>query len=499
MRNRVAVLHGVNLDALERRPPEHYGGLSLTLLEQKISHFAHELGLEARFFQSNHEGEFVEELHRSADYADGLILNPGAWTHYAWALRDAVEVAGLPAVEIHLSDPDSREEWRHLSVLADVVVARVKGEGVDGYRTALDAPQGGDVSRADRVVARLAEREVDALLVTDLVNIRYLTGFTGSSAMVVIGPDTRRFITDFRYVERAQAEVSGFDQERAPQEFAEALKEGWPEGPVRLGFEDQHVSVSQHARLRELLPDRIELVRAGGLVEAERAVKEPAEVEAIRVAAALVDDIYAWLFETGIVGRTEREVALALEEEMRRRGARGPSFPSIVASAEHGALPHAEPRDVEIVPGVLVTLDLGAEVDGYCSDCTRTWATGEIDGDLAAIYDLVLRAQEAALGAVRAGPTGREVDAVARDLITAEGHGDHFGHGLGHGVGLQVHEGPRLARTATDPLVAGNVVTVEPGVYVPGRGGVRIEDLVVVTEDGCDVLSATSKAPAIVG
>ena len=137
MKNRVAVLHGVNLDALDRRPPEVYGGLSLTLLEQRISQFARELGLEVSFFQSNHEGEFVEELHRSPDYADGLILNPGAWTHYAWALRDAVEVAGLPAVEIHLSDPDSREEWRHLSVLADVVVARVKGEGVDGYRTAL--------------------------------------------------------------------------------------------------------------------------------------------------------------------------------------------------------------------------------------------------------------------------------------------------------------------------------------------------------------------------
>jgi 3-dehydroquinate dehydratase II len=142
MRNRVAVLHGVNLDALERRPPEVYGGLSLTLLEREISQFAHDLGLEARFFQSNHEGDFVEELHRSPDYADGLILNPGAWTHYAWALRDAVEVAGLPAVEIHLSDPDSREEWRHLSVLADVVVARVKGEGVAGYRTALERLKG---------------------------------------------------------------------------------------------------------------------------------------------------------------------------------------------------------------------------------------------------------------------------------------------------------------------------------------------------------------------
>jgi Xaa-Pro aminopeptidase len=355
------------------------------------------------------------------------------------------------------------------------------------------------VSRADRVAGRLGEREVDLLLVSDLVNIRYLTGFTGTSAMAVVGPDTRRFITDFRYVERAKTEVTGFDRERAPQEFAEALKDGWPEGNLRLGFEDHKVSVRQHARLRELLPDRIELVPAGGLVEAERAVKEPGEVERIRVAAQLVDGIYDWLFEAGIVGRTEREVARALEEEMRRRGASGPSFPSIVASAEHGALPHAEPRDVDIRPGVLVTLDLGAEVDGYCSDCTRTWATGELDDDLAAIYDLVLRAQEAALGAVRAGPTGREVDAVARDLIAAEGHGEHFGHGLGHGVGLEVHEGPRLGRSASDALEAGNVVTVEPGVYVPGRGGVRIEDLVVVTEDGCDVLSATSKAAATVG
>jgi Xaa-Pro aminopeptidase len=350
------------------------------------------------------------------------------------------------------------------------------------------------VSRADRVAARLAEREADVLLVTDLVNLRYLTGFTGSSAIALVGPDTRRFITDFRYVERARAEVDGFGLERAPQDFAEVLKDGWPEGTVRLGFEDQHVSVRRHAQLREALPDRVELVAAGGLVEAERAVKEPAEVEAIRAAAGLADEIYAWVHERGLVGRTEREVALALEEEMRRRGARGPSFPSIVASGDHGALPHAEPRDVEIAPGTLVTLDLGAELDGYCSDCTRTWATGELDDDLAAIYELVQRAQETALDAVRPGPTGRELDAVARDLIAAEGHGEHFGHGLGHGVGLEVHEGPRLARSGTDALMAGNVVTVEPGVYVPGRGGVRIEDLVVVTPDGRDVLSATPKA-----
>ena len=354
------------------------------------------------------------------------------------------------------------------------------------------------MSRADRVVARLGEKQADLLLVTDIVNVRYLTGFTGTNAVAIVGADVRRFLTDFRYVERAKAEVSGFDRERAPQDFAEALGDGWPAGELRLGFEDQHVSVRRHARLREVLPDRIELVPAGGVIEAERAVKDPGELDAIRSAAALADEVYEWLAEAGLVGRTEREVALALEHEMRRLGAEDPSFPSIVASAENGARPHAEPRDAEIAAGTLVTLDISARVDGYCSDCTRTWATGGLPDDLEEIYDLVLRAQQAALDAVEPGRTGREVDAVARDLIVAEGHGEHFGHGLGHGVGLQVHEAPRLTRTVTDPLVAGNVVTVEPGVYVPGRGGVRIEDLVVVTGDGREVLSATTKALRVV-
>ena len=198
------------------------------------------------------------------------------------------------------------------------------------------------------------------------------------------------------------------------------------------------------------------------------------------------------LREQGLVGRTEREVAFALETEMRRRGAE-PAFESIVASGPRGALPHAVPADEAIARGTLVTLDIGARHEGYCSDCTRTWATGELPDDLAEAYELVRRAQAEALAAVRPGPEGREVDAVARDIIEAAGHGEHFGHGLGHGVGLEIHEGPRLARTGEARLVAGNVVTVEPGVYLPGRGGVRIEDLVVVTEDGHRVLSATSK------
>ena len=349
------------------------------------------------------------------------------------------------------------------------------------------------MDRADRVSERLQERELDLLLVTDLTNVRYLTGFTGSNGMAVVGRDVRRFVTDFRYVEQAATEVPGFDRERAPQDFVTALSDGWPPGELRVGFEDASVSVRRHARTLEVVPDRVELVAAGGIVEAERAVKDHDELERIAAAAQLTDRVYVWLREWGLVGRTEREVALGLEHEMRRMGASAPSFPSIVASAERGALPHATPTDLPIPAGALVTIDIGSVLDGYCSDCTRTWATGELPGDLADAYALVARAQEAALDAVRPGPTGRDVDAVARAIIDEAGHEEHFGHGLGHGVGLEVHEGPRLARSGKDPLAAGNVVTVEPGVYLPGRGGVRIEDLVVVTPTGHEVLSSTTK------
>jgi Xaa-Pro aminopeptidase len=354
------------------------------------------------------------------------------------------------------------------------------------------------MDRGDRVSGRIEERGLDLLLVTDLTNLRYLTGFTGTNGLGLVGPGVRRFFTDFRYLERARGEVEGFDVERAGPDLAATLSDGWPPGDLRLGFEDQHLTVRRHARVREILPARIELVAAGGLVEAERAIKEPREIEAIRAAAALADEVYRWLVGWGLVGRTEREVARALEHEMRTRGAQDPSFPSIVAAAENGALPHATPRDVPIPPRALFTLDIGARLDGYCSDCTRTWATGDLDDDLADLYELVRSTQEAALAAVRPGPSGREVDAVARDLIAAAGHEDHFGHGLGHGVGLEVHESPRLARSEDARLARGNVVTVEPGVYVPGRGGVRIEDLVVVTEDGSQVLSGTTKALTVV-
>ena len=301
------------------------------------------------------------------------------------------------------------------------------------------------MSRADRVAGRL--EDVDALLVTEPANLRYVTGFTGSNGFAVVGPQIRRFVTDFRYVEQAKVEVPDFDRERGPQELLAAVGHGL-DGVKRLGFDEAHLSVRAHKRLGELLPPHVELVPAAGVVEEVRAVKEPGEILRIGAAAALVDEIYAWLLEFGLVGRTERDVAVALEHEMRLRGASGPSFDSIVASAEHGALPHATPRDVAIAPDTLVTLDIGAVLDGYCSDCTRTWATGaSVPDELVEIYALTLRAQVTSLDAVRPGPLGREIDAIARDIIDAAGHAEHFGHGLGHGVGLVTHEAPRLARS----------------------------------------------------
>jgi Xaa-Pro aminopeptidase len=364
--------------------------------------------------------------------------------------------------------------------------------------------------RVTGVADAAAAAGVDALLVSAPLNVRYVTGFTGSSGLALIsarpGDGARtsghRFITDFRYATQASQEVAeAFDREVVADKPLDAVASYLESAGGRLGFEEASLTVGEHRRLGERLSEGWRLVACEGIVEGLRAVKDAGELERIRAAAALSDEALSSLLGEGIVGRSERDVATELELRMRKLGAEGASFEPIVAAGPHGALPHATPRDQQIGGDVLVTIDWGAKLEGYCSDCTRTFATGEqVSRRAREVYELVREAQELALQAVRAGKTGRELDAVARRVIERAGHGERFGHGLGHGVGLDVHEAPRLSRTAGAlPLRPGNVVTIEPGVYLPGELGVRIEDLVIVTEDGGEAVTAIPKELTVIG
>jgi len=354
--------------------------------------------------------------------------------------------------------------------------------------------------RAARLAERLPEIGADLLIVTSLVNVRYLTGYTGSSGAALVGPQTRVFLTDFRYVEQAAAEVDpSFERRIVSQDLIDAAAQALPAGAHRLAFEDAHLTVRTHARLRQRLPEGVELVAGGDAAENLRVVKDIHEIHRIAEAAKLADAALRRILERGLVGRTELDVATALEREMRDLGAQRPSFGTIVAAGPRGALPHAQPRDVQIGRDELVVIDWGAELDGYCSDCTRTVATGDLDEPALETYDLVRQAQLAGLEAVRAGVGGREADSAARAVIDDAGHAEHYGHGLGHGVGLEIHEAPRLSQRSDSVLAPGNVVTVEPGVYLAGQFGVRIEDLVVVTDEGPTILTSVPKELITVG
>lgn len=355
--------------------------------------------------------------------------------------------------------------------------------------------------RADRLDALAKKQGLDALVVTNLHDIRWLTGFTGSNAVVVVGRDSegdavRRFITDFRYVAQAKDEVPDpWQRIDGGRDLGGAgLAAHVPHGVRKVGFDDAQLTVAAHRRLKNAVEIGQELVPAQGLVSGLRAVKDASERAAIRAASELADAAFVEVvLEGGVVGRTERELGLRLETRMRELGASGNSFDPIVACGPHGALPHASPRAEAIPAGVLLTVDWGCTLDGYCSDCTRTVSTGGISDDARGVYDLVLDAQLRSLAAVKAGADARAVDKVAREVIAAGGHAEHFGHGLGHGVGLEVHEAPTLSPRGQGALVAGQIVTVEPGVYVPGSHGVRIEDLVAVTEGAADVFTTVSK------
>jgi Xaa-Pro aminopeptidase len=323
--------------------------------------------------------------------------------------------------------------------------------------------------------------------VTAPVNVRYLTGFESTNAAVLVATDGAvRLFTDFRYAERAR-QLEDVDVVETPRYLYSDLPQHLS-GPV--AFEADALTYANHEFLRE---GGVELVARRGVVETLRAVKEPEELEAIRRAAEVTDATYERLAAEQFAGKTEKELVWRMEVLFHECGADGLAFDVDIAAGPTAASPHAVPGDRVVREGEFVLVDAGATVDGYCSDCTRTFAVGEASDSLRELYDLVLRAQQAGVEAVRPGAGGREVDTAARSVIAEAGYGESFGHGLGHGLGLLVHEAPVLRPESEDVLVPGNVVTVEPGIYLSGVAGVRIEDLVVVTLDGVEVLSRFPK------
>ncbi|HET6922197.1 MAG TPA: aminopeptidase P family protein [Anaeromyxobacteraceae bacterium] len=346
-------------------------------------------------------------------------------------------------------------------------------------------------TRQSALRIRLAEAGLDGLLVTHLPNVRYLTGFTGSAGVSLVLADDTMLVTDFRYATQAPAEVGGDARvevvERDVWERVGQRLEGRARTPV-VGFEADGVTVETARRLAAF--DRaVDWRPVTGLVEGLRVAKDEGEVAAIRQAARLAADAFEAAVPAVRAGTTERSIAATLEAELRRRGSEWHPFPTIVASGPRSALPHARTAARVIAPGDLVLIDFGAQVDGYCADLTRTVVAGRADERQRVVYDLVREAQRRALDGLRPGLTGAEGDALARGVIMARGFGEAFGHSLGHGLGLEVHEAPRLSRANADPLPDGAVVTVEPGVYLPGWGGVRLEDDVHLTRGGAALLS----------
>jgi len=355
------------------------------------------------------------------------------------------------------------------------------------------------LARQKRLREHLATTRFDALLVSHLPNIRYLCGFTGSAGLLLVTESGSGFFTDVRYDTQAHAEVKGARVVIARKALLSELgdwigmrrkgkSKGWT-----LGIEAEHLTVSERKRLGDLLPSRVRLRNSVGLVERARMVKDDDELGLIRSAVQLGATLFDRALEVLHPGVKETDVAAAMEYAARRAGSEEMSFPTIIASGARSALPHGRASGQAIAAGGFVVCDFGVILAGYCSDQTRTVWVGAPTNDARAAYEAVKEAQEAAIGAVRPGNSVGDVDAAARKVLRKAGLGRYFTHSTGHGVGLEIHEAPRVAAGQKEVLKPGMVITIEPGVYFPGKWGVRIEDVVAVTKGGCEVLTPTSK------
>lgn len=337
----------------------------------------------------------------------------------------------------------------------------------------------------------LNKQDLDAVVILSDYNRRYVSEFTGTSGALVISKKENKLITDFRYIEQATNQAVNFDIiNRSGSINDEIISIINSRNFQKVGFEGHLVSYDTYQILNQA---SAQLISIGNRIEQIREIKTPEEIEKIKVAAKIVDDTYDYLLKTVKVGMTEREVKALLESKMLELGADGPSFDTIVASGYRGALPHGVASDKVIERGDMITLDFGAYYRGYCSDITRTFAIGEPDAQLKEIYDIVLKSQIKAINEIKSGMSVKEADALSRDYIVAHGYGAEFGHSLGHGIGLEIHEGPLLSKNANGTIEVNNCVTIEPGIYVDGLGGVRIEDDILITENGCEVFTKYTK------
>ena len=353
--------------------------------------------------------------------------------------------------------------------------------------------------RVNKLREAMRERELTAMLITNPINRRYMTGFTGSAGYVLITEQEAYLLTDFRYMTQAPQQAKGFTVVEHGPKPMESVRELLASANIKeVGFEQDTVTFGTHSAYAEALQS-IELKAVSGIVEQLRIFKDEDEIAVMQKAADLADATFSHVLQFVKPGMTEREVDLEMEFFMRKHGATSSSFDTIVASGERSAMPHGVASSKVIGQNELITFDFGALLDGYCSDLTRTIATGTPVPELRKIYDIVLEAQLHTLENLKPGMTGREADALARDIIAGYGYGDQFGHSTGHGLGMEVHEAPRLSKLSDDVLKPGMVVTVEPGIYIDGLGGVRIEDDVVITETGIHILTKSDKKFNVIG
>jgi Xaa-Pro aminopeptidase len=351
-------------------------------------------------------------------------------------------------------------------------------------------------ARLDRFRKELDERGLGAALVTKRENIRYMSGFTGTSASLVITGNRQILITDSRYTEQAKIQSPGWCVIETKSNTHETIGQVLSENGCKcLGFEDSNMVYKSYMELKQKI--NLEMAPMGEIIEKMRIIKDKNEIDTIRKAVEIADKAFEYILNVIKPGLTEKEVASELEHFMKKNGADGEAFETIVASGSRSSLPHGVASDKRIMDGDVVTLDFGAVYNGYCSDMTRTVFVGEPDEEMKKVYNIVLDAQLCALERVSEGLQGKEIDSVAREYISKAGYGDFFGHGLGHGVGLEVHEGPRLSPRSDTVIENGMTVTVEPGIYLPGKGGVRIEDLVVINGSKPEILTASNKAMTV--